>query len=371
MALKVAGTLGLFAALLVTATGCDDPKPIEVGFIGGLSGRVSDLGVAALDGVRLAIEEQNRKGGISGHPIQLTVEDDKQDPEAAKAAFDALAARHVEAIIGPVTSAMAMSLVPTANEHRIVLLSPTVTTRDLTGQDDYFLRIMADTSQYAEASAKFHWQQRKIKTFIILADQLNQSYTESWAKDFSAAFEGLGGKVLQTLSFNSGQVGDFGALSRQAMASHAEAVLILANATDAAQLCQQIRLINPNIPLVMSEWAATERFVELAGPAAEGVFTSQFVDRESDQPAYVAFRHLFLDRFQQEPGFAGIAGYDAGIVLLSALRQRNGGESLRDAVLRIGDFQGLQGPIHIDRFGDSWRPTFITTIRDGKYRRTN
>jgi branched-chain amino acid transport system substrate-binding protein len=371
MTLRVSRTLGLFALLLVLATGCDDPKPLEVGFIGGLSGRVADLGVAALDGVRLAIEDQNRKGGIAGHPIQLTAEDDRQDAEAAKAAFDVLAARHVEAIIGPVTSAMAVSLTPTATEHRIVLLSPTVTTRDLTGQNDYFLRIMADTREYAEASAKFHWQQRNIKSFVILADQLNRSYTESWTQDFRTAYEGLGGKVVQTLSFNSGQVGDFAAMARQAMATHAEAVLILANATDAAQLCQQIRLINQHVPLVMSEWAATERFVELAGPAAEGVFTSQFVDRESEQPPYVAFRRLFIERFQQEPGFAGIAGYDAAIVLITALRQRESGESVRDAVLRIGDFQGLQGPIHIDRFGDSWRPTYITMVRNGKYMRTN
>lgn len=371
MTLKVSRTLGLFAALLVLATGCDDPKPVEVGFIGGLSGRVADLGVAGLDGVRLAIEEQNRKGGIAGHPIQLTAEDDRQDPETAKAGFDALATRQVEAVIGPMTSAIAVTLAPLAAEHRIALLSPTVTTRDLAGQDDYFLRVIADTRQYAEASARFHWQQRTIKSFVILADQTNRSYTESWAQDFRVAYEGLGGKVLQILPFHSGQVGDFASLARQAMATHAEAVLILANAADAAQLCQQIRLLDPHIPLVTSEWAATERFGELAGPAAEGVFTSQFVDRESDQQPYAAFRHLFLERFQQEPGFAGIAGYDAATVLITALRQREGGESVRDAVLRISDFQGLQGPIHIDRFGDSWRPTYITAIRNGKYMRTN
>ena len=371
MTLRVSRTLGLFAALLVLATGCDAPKPIEVGFIGGLSGRVADLGVAGLDGVRLAIEEQNRKGGIAGHPIQLTAEDDRQDAEAARTGFDALAGRPVEAIIGPMTSAMAVTLAPIATERRIALLSPTVTTRDLAGQDDYFLRVIADTRQYAEASAKSHWQQRNIKSFVILADQLNRSYTESWAQDFRAAYEALGGKVLQTLPFRSGQVGDFAALARQAMASHAEAVLILANAADAAQLCQQLRLIDQHVPLVTSEWAATERFVELAGPAAEGVFTSQFVDRESEQEPYVAFRRLFIERFQQEPGFAGIAGYDAAIVLITAFRQRKGGESVRDAVLRIGDFQGLQGPIHIDRFGDSWRPTYITMIRNGKYMRTN
>ena len=286
--------MGLFAALLVLATGCDDPKPIEVGFIGGLSGRVADLGVGALDGVRLAIEQQNRKGGIHGHPIQLISEDDRQDPDTARAAFETLAAQPVEAVIGPMTSAMAVSLAPLADQHRLALLSPTVTTRDLAGQDDYFLRVIADTRQYAEASAKFQWQQRGTKSFVILSDQLNRSYTDSWAQDFRAAYEALGGRVAQSISFRSGMVGDFAAVAHQAVAAKAEGILILANAADAAQLCQQIRLIDQHIALVSSEWSATERFIELAGPAAEGVITAQFVDRESEQQPYVSFRRLFL-----------------------------------------------------------------------------
>src|SRR5579863_6415628 len=116
MTLRVSIRLGLFAALLVLAAGCDDPAPIEVGFIGGLSGRVADLGIGALDGARLAIEEQNRRGGIGGHPIRLTTEDDKQDAEAARTAFETLAAHRVEAIIGPMTSVMAVTLAPLADE---------------------------------------------------------------------------------------------------------------------------------------------------------------------------------------------------------------------------------------------------------------
>jgi branched-chain amino acid transport system substrate-binding protein len=282
-----------------------------------------------------------------------------------------LAEHHVQAVIGPMTSAMGMALVPLANDRKITLLSPTVTTRDLVGIDDYFLRVIADTRNYAEASARFEHDQRGLKSFVILADSMNRAYAESWSQDFTAAFTALGGKVTATLSFKSGMVGDFASLARQAVQTHAEGVLILGNAADAAQLCQQIRLADPQVPIISSEWAATERFIELGGPAVEGVYTAQFVDRESNKEPYAGFRRLFIDRFQQEPGFAGIAGYDAATVLITALKQRHSGESVRDAILRIADFSGLQGPIHIDRFGDSWRPTYITVIREGKYVRAN
>jgi branched-chain amino acid transport system substrate-binding protein len=371
MTQKMPRLLGLFAALLLLLDGCGDPTPVEIGFVGGLSGRVADLGVSALNGVRLAIEEQNAKGGIDGHPIQLLAEDDRQDAETAKSVFESLAARHVEAVIGPMTSSMGMVLVPLANERKITLVSPTVTTRDLTGIDDYFLRVIADTRNYAEASAKYQHDQRGIKSFVVLSDSMNKSYTDSWASDFKTAFAAMGGKILATLPFRSGMVGDFASLAHQAVQSEAGGILILGNAADAAQLCQQIRLLNATIPLITSEWAATERFIELGGAAAEGVFTAQFVDRESEQEPYVAFRRLFLDRFQQEPGFAGIAGYDAASVLIAGLKQRHSNETVRDAILRIADFNGLQGPIHLDRFGDSWRPTYMTIIKAGKYVRTN
>ena len=361
----------LAAAVSLALAGCDEPTPIEIGFIGGLSGRVADLGVAALDGVRLAVEEQNRKGGIGGHPIQLVAEDDKQDPETAKAAFASLASRHIDTIIGPMTSAMAVTLAPLADERHVTLLSPTVTTSNLAGQDDYFVRVITDTRQYAESSARFHFERRGIKSFVVLEDMQNRSYSESWAAEFRASFEGMGGKVTQILPFKSGQVGDFVGVARQAVDSHAEAVLILGGAADAAQICQQIRLIDARIPLVTSEWAASEHFLELGGDAVEGVFSSQVVDRESEQEPYVGFRRLFVERFQQEPGFAGIAGHDAATVMIAALKERRSGESLRSTVLRIGDFSGLQGMIHIDRFGDSRRPTYITVIRNGKFIRTN
>jgi len=371
MTLKIPKLLGLFAALLILLDGCGDPTPIEIGFIGGLSGRAADLGVAGLNGVRLAIEDQNTRGGIDGHPIQLMAEDDRQDPDTARAIFEGFAQRQVEAVIGPMTSAIGVALLPFANEHKITLISPTVTTRALVGIDDYFLRVIADTRYYAEASAKFQHDLRGIKSFVVLEDTSNRAYVESWAQDFTATLTGLGGKITATLPFRSGMAGDFAPLARQALQSHAESVLILGNAADSAQICQQIRLLDSQMPLVTSEWSATERFIELGGAAVEGVFTAQFVDRESTQEPYLAFRRLFLDRFQQEPGFAGIAGYDAATVLITALKQRRTGESVRDAILRIADFSGLQGPIHIDRFGDSWRPTFITVIRNGKYVRAN
>jgi branched-chain amino acid transport system substrate-binding protein len=348
---------------------CSDRAPIAIGFIGGLSGHAADLGNAGLNGARLAIEAQNRKGGVNGHPLLLLPEDDRQNPESGRAAFARLADRGVAAIIGPMTSAIAVAVKPLADEKRLLLVSPTVTTRQLAATDDYFVRVIADSRIYAEASARFHVQKRHIKNFAILYDSENQAYADSWSEDFRAALEERGGKVLTKVAFRSTATADYAAQARQVLASGPEAILLLGSAVDTALMSQQIRVLDDKVLMITSEWAATERLISLGGAAVEGIFTAQFIDRESEQPDYQSFRRLFLERYQQEPGFGGIAGYDAAGMLITGLLQRRKEESVRDAILRIADFKGLQSPIHIDRFGDSTRPTYITVIRNGKFMR--
>jgi branched-chain amino acid transport system substrate-binding protein len=362
--------LGILLSVLVLAS-CGERTPVLIGFIGGLSGHAADLGTSGLNGARLAIEAQNRNGGINGHPIQLVAEDDKQDADAARDAFQRLAGRQVAAIIGPMTSVVAMTIVPLADEKHLLLVSPTVTTRALTGRDDYLVRVIADTGIYAEASARFHAEKRHIGKFAVLYDADNQAYADSWSEDFRQALEQHGGKVVLKLPFRATATADFDRIAAEAASSGAEAVLILGSSVDAALMAQQIRQIDGKIQLVTSEWAATERLTTLGGSAVEGVFTAQFVDRESEQPAYQQFRKLYVERFQQEPGFSGVAGYDAANTLITALRQRHNGETVREAILRMADFQGVQSPIHIDKFGDSTRPTYITVIRNGKYLRVD
>ena len=117
----------LLGALAGGFAGCSPPEPIRLGFIGGISGRVADLGIAGRNGAALAIEMRNKSGGINGRPVELIVEDDKQDPEIAKRGISRLIGNKVHAIIGPMTSTMAMASLPLINEARMTMISPTVT----------------------------------------------------------------------------------------------------------------------------------------------------------------------------------------------------------------------------------------------------
>jgi branched-chain amino acid transport system substrate-binding protein len=353
--------------LLVLHVACSKQEPLQIGFIGGLTGRVADLGGAGRNGAQLAVEQRNAAGGINGRPVELVVRDDGQNPETAKQVAGELIGRNIELIIGPMTSSVAVAVLPQINASKSILLSPTVTATGLGGKDDNFLRVISVTTGYASKSAHYQYDKLGIRTVAVIYDIGNKAYTESWLNDFRASFSSLGGAIVMVKNFSSAKETVFQPLVHELLASRADAVLIISNAVDSSLICQLLRKSAPGQRIAMSEWSSTERFTELAGAVAEGVVMSQFLDRNDTSQRYRDFLSAYRARFKQEPGFAGVAGYDAALVALEAHSIRKQGESLKDAIIRQKSFQGVQQVLNIDRFGDADRKTYVSVIRGAQY----
>ncbi len=219
--IRVPPTWLLRVAILVTlASGmiaCTPPEPLRIGFLGGLSGRVADLGIGGRNGAILAVEMRNQQGGIKGRRIELIAEDDQQDTEVARQAVARLLARQVPVIIGPMTSAMAMVVVPEINAAGIPLIAPTVTTNALTGIDDQFFRVVAPTATHVFKSAEYHFVEQGLRRVALVCDLRNKAYSESWAGDFRKAFAAMGGSIVAELGFDSSD--SLAALATKVLAS--------------------------------------------------------------------------------------------------------------------------------------------------------
>ena len=354
----------ILLGLMIALGGCSKPEPIEIGFVGGTSGRVADLGIAGRNGALLAVELRNQAGGVAGRKVELIMRNDEQNPEVAERVTRELIDRGVAAIVGPTTSVIAVRMVPIANEAGMLLMSPTVATDDLSHQDDYFFRISSSAREYATKVAIY---QRHLRRVAAAYDLSNQSYTISWLHGFRDTLTKNGGAVIQVLGFKSAGDTPFLPIARDLLATQPDEVLIVANAVDTAMLCQQVRKLNVHVPIVIAEWGATEQLIELGGKAVEGVIMTQFFDRNSIVPRYRAFRQRYRDRFDQEPGFAGTAGFDAANVVMDALAQRRSGQSLKEVVQAVRRFEGVQHLVYFDEYGDTKRETFISVVRGGRF----
>lgn len=355
----------LFALAVLPA--CAPPEPIRIGFIGGLSGRVADLGTGGLQGARLAVELRNKAGGIKGRPIELLEVDDQQDPDIAVKAFASLIDRKALAVVGPMTSAVAMAIVPRANQTQTVLMSPTVTTGDLFGLDDYFFRVIPATKDFVRTNADYTYHVLGLRRLQIVFDLGNRSYSESWLNEFSRFFAANGGTLLPPIPFTSSDQTAFPELARAALRGKPQGILLIANSVDAAALTLAIRSLDTRVALGTSEWAATERLAELGGKWVEGMTVAQFFERDSQSPAYLRFRTEYQNRFTRAPGFAETFSFDATNVVLEAIEHQAPQQTLKASLLARPHFAGVQRPINFDKNGDTLGQTFMVSIQRGVF----
>ncbi|MEO5797454.1 MAG: ABC transporter substrate-binding protein [Rhodoferax sp.] len=359
--------LWLAALLLVGClTGCGPPKAIHLGFIGSLSDRGSDTGQDGRNGMILAVEQRNQAGGIHGRMVEIQVQDDGMQPDKSQLAIQALVSAHVDAIVGPFSSAMATVVVPISNQAGIVMVSPNVTSTDFVGKDDFLIRINRTTRDNANEYAQLLYQRGQHR-MALAYDTRNASYSLAWLSAFKVAYAALGGQVVAAVAYESDARTGFGDVVRQMLAQPSQGLLFIGSAIDVARLAQQAEKQAPQIPKSAAERASTELLLELGGRSVEGLLIAQAFNRDDPSERYRSFHSAFVARFAREPGFSAVLSYDATRVLCEAMATQLPGQSLKDSILQHGPYQGLQQDIQFDRFGDTARKVFFTEVRGGKF----
>ncbi len=353
-------------ALLISFQ-CSEEKSINLGFIGSLSGPLSDLGTDGRNGALIAIEEINGSGGINGRKITFTIRDDKHDQSVVVEEFHNLIKKNVDVIVGPVTSHMAKYLIPLANREKRLLVAPTVTANIYSGKDDYLIRTTPPNKYVAEHLARFGAEKIRIKKMAAIFSSFNKTYSKDWYEKFEERYIKSGGKIIlrKTLppSFNR----TFLPVSKEIVEADPDGIVIIASAFETAMLCQQIRKLNAKPVILTSNWAKTTEFLRNGGKSVEGVFFSQTFDPNSRKPRYRNFYDRYSKRFNKEPYFGAFYGYEAIIVISEAYKIKRPDESLKDAIIRKEWFEGVQGPFRINRFGDSVKKSYLLQVRNGKY----
>lgn len=339
---------------------------MRIGFVGGLSDRGSDVGEGGRNALMLAVDERNHAGGIKGRKIELVVQDDGQNPEKAVAAIQALLAAKVQAIVGPSTSAMSAVIVPRVTEARVVLISPTVTGTAFVGKDDYFIRINSAAVENARSYAQQMYR-RGQRRVAVAYDTRNLGYTQAWLEAFRTRITALGGAVAVEVPFESQSELAFSNVMRKLLAVRPDGLLFIATAVDTARLAQQGSKLAPGLSMGTSEWAGSDALIELGGSAVEGMLVAQPYNREDMSGRYRRFHEAYQARFGRVPGYSAVNAYDAALVLFEAMSRQQGKESLKEAILSYGPYEGLQQTIQFDAYGDTPRRMFFTEIRGGRF----
>lgn len=356
--------LVLFALFLY---GCGPGEPVRIGFITGTTKDMADLEITARYAIQMAVDQCNETGGIHGRRVALIVKDKQHNPDAAVKDVKELIAQKVDAIIGPLTGSMAIAILPSLNKSRTITVSPTVLTPMLSGRDDYFFRVCPTSTDLARLTADYQLQPGNMRRIAVAYHGKTPLFTEHFMHEFENVFKAGGGEIITRIPFTPDEGQSFLQLAGELLEKNPDGILILANAVDSAILCQQIRKNSGSVKISISSWGATQRFLELGGKAVEGVTLATAMDLNSPHPRYQKFRKNFLHRYQREPNVFSFYPYNAALVVLTALNAQKSGQRLKDVLLTIGKFDGLQGKILFDAYGDVKKAAFMRVIRKQKF----
>lgn len=358
-----------FAALTLLSLllqGCGPNEPIKLGFIASQTGLYAELGSAGMRGAILAVEWRNAAGGVQGRPVTLLIRDDEFDTARAKSQMQSLLDAGVVAVVGPMTSSIAAEIIPLANAAETVLMGATVAASAFSGHDDYFFRIIMATTLQAPITARAHARLLAPKQISVIYDLANIGYTGDWTKAYAAEISHQGAKQVTQIGVDSRSPRDLSDAVRKALEGGPDLVTLVCSPSTNTQLLRELHRIAPNTRYAAAGWGHTPQLLADAGSAAEGLLVEAFYDPDSRSPRLRKFNDAYFKRFNRVPDYAAVSAFDATSVVLDALEQDSTRKGLREVLLRRRRFEGLEGEIVFDKFGDTTRPIRLAEVRRGR-----
>lgn len=360
----------LICLILFISISCQE-NTIKIGLLSSFSGSDGDMGRDALNGAILVADRINSKGGIRGKKLKLLAHDDKGTPEGAAKGTQNLVDSGVEIIIGPFLSNQVEKALEICEREKVLLFSPTAASSFFKGKDDMLLRLNFTAEDSAKIYAERIINKYKIKKAGILYDLGNAGYTKGWTKSFSESYIKSGGKIVAEATFNSFKSPALSVIAENVLKNNPEAIIIVANSFYTASISQQLRKSNPSIALFASEWASLS-FNELSsigGPLINGMEILTSFNPNSEDPEYLKFKEIYNARFKKVPGPAGFGAYETARVIIQGFLSQKKNQSIKEAIIEGGPYQGMLEEISFDKFGDNIiDPSFYVLI-NGKLQR--
>jgi branched-chain amino acid transport system substrate-binding protein len=336
--------------------------PIKIGFVGSLTGRNSENSVAGRNGAVLAVEQVNASGGINGRPVELIIKDDRLDQRTAQQAVQELINAGVSAIIGHMTSSMAMATLPMINEAKITTISPTASTDKLSGLDDYLLRMTVSTKLPATEQGRYLFHDLGIKKAAVIYDLSNPDYTRNYYEIFKSAYETAGGRIVHTATFTSGKPTAYPELIWNILNSNPEGLLTIASSLETALICQHLSIAHSKMQVFATGWAFSPELLQHGGASVENVILLVSYNKDNKDKRFLEFKEQFRKRFDQVPNYAATYSYEAAQVLVFALNKTDESEKLKGVILEQRSFKGIPEDITFDTYGDPRRKLLILKV---------
>jgi len=363
----VACSLGLAIALV--AGSAQAQEIVKIGFASPLTGSQANYGKDNQNGAQMAIDELNAQGvTIGGKPVkfQLLAEDDQAEPKQGPLIAQKLADAKVAGVVGHFNSGVTIPASRVYNEAGIPELSVSTNVKYTHQGFKTAFRLMADDDKQGTALGEYAVKNLKLKRLAVIDDAT--AYGQGLADSFEAAVKASGGEVVKREHTNDKAV-DFNTLLTSIKAARPDAIFFGGYDAQAGPMAKQMKLLGMNIPLMGGETMNSAKFIELAGPAAEGNIASTPGAALESRPGGKAFAAKYKAKYNADVGLYTPYFYDGVMVIAAAMKAANSTDPAKylPALAKI-KYPGVTADFEFDSNGDLTKGLLtIFQVKNGKW----
>ena len=346
----------------------DSRDTIHIALTAPISGDYAEYGTNFKRSVEMGMDFINKKGGVLGKKLVLSVGDSKGDPkESAVLAQKWTSDPSIVAEIGDFTSTCCMASQPIYDMANMVQLSPTASHTSFAPGSQWSFGIVGTQAGEGPFMADFVFNELKFKKIAII--YVNNDWGIDTSKYFSKAFKKLGGKIVGMESYFDGEK-DFTAILTKLKSSKPDAFFMAAMYNDGALISKQRAKLGWDVPVVGPSSLYSPQLLKLGGNTVNGIYTNVSFFTEDPAKPVQDYVTEFEKRYNAKPNFHAALAFDAINILADAIERAGttDREAVRKSLAATKNFPALTGDITFTKNGDAVKQYTRVHIEDGKFK---
>jgi len=368
----------LLAAAVFCVAASAAQADIKIGAVLSVTGPASFLGDPEKKTLEMYVADINAKGGINGQQIKLFVYDDASDPNQARTFATRLIEQDkVDALLAGSTTATTMAIIPLAEDAEIPLINFAGAVQAVHPVKKWNFKTPHTDLMACEKI--FEDLKKRNLTKVALISGAD-AFGKSMRDQCMTVTKKYGIEVLHEETYQPRDNDMTPQLTNIKGKAGVQAVINPGFGQGPAIVTRNYRQLGIPHPLYQSHGVGSKQFIELAGPAANGVrlpaaallVAEKLPDSDPQKKVVVDYKKTYESKTGQPVSTFGGHMYDGLMILVEAMKRAKSADKakVRDEIERTRNFMGTGGVVNMsptDHLGLDLSAFRMLEIKDGDW----
>ena len=328
---------------------------IKIGAVLSVTGPASFLGDPEKKTLEIYVDEINAKGGVNGQKLQLIVYDDAANADTARTFATRLVEEDkVVAVVGGSTTGSTLAMIPVFEEAQIPFISLAGAVQIIEPVRKWVFKT-PHTDRMACEKIFADLKSRNLTHIALISG--TDAFGKSMRDQCVAVASKAGITIVTEETYGPRDSDMTPQLTNIKNKAGVQAVVNPGFGQGPAIVTRNYKQLAITLPLYQSHGVASKQFIELAGPAAEGVrlpaaailIADKLPANDPQKPVVVNYTKTYQDRTKQAVSTFGGHAYDGLMILVQAMERAKSTDAakVRDEIEKTKGFVGTGGIVNM------------------------